>query len=136
MTEVVVRGSTAAQAGGTRRRLLAGAVALPMIAAPQSPDAAMIAVCEGHPALWQAVNDAPDDVDEHCPIGRPYFASLDAIGEWQPSTLAGLLAKARVSLVEAAMPNGGYEPDASVAADWAWDVTVGLLRLHGLKVSE
>ena len=114
----------------SRRALFAGAMALPVLAAPASPDANMIALCDMHPALIALVN-SESDLSDDCPLWIAYSASRDAITAWQPATVEGLISLVRVSTVEATWLDGRVDPDGTIAATWSWNVCMGLLRLHG-----
>jgi hypothetical protein len=123
------------EAAPARRGLLGAAavvaagVAGRAIAAPlPHPDAELIATCERHPALLDAVNAETIDDGPAC---VPYDASLAAISAARPQTLAGIRAKAMAAKAEARWPDGSENPESSVAAHWSWDLMNDFLGLTG-----
>ena len=96
-----------------------------------SPDADLIALCERHLALIEALHSDDRDCDDSYPHWLAYEASRDAIGEAEPQTLAGMRAKALVAKLEATMPDGSEMPNGTVGGDWAWDLLHDILRLSG-----
>ena len=96
-----------------------------------SPDAALIDLCERHIANLAAVNAADCDLDDRNPAWRAYTATLDALGNAEPQTLAGMRAKALAAKAEALNPDGTETPDYCPASGFAWDLLNDLLRLTG-----
>lgn len=129
----------AARRRSTRRVMLLGAAVLPgaAIAAPLAsflppgagPDTELIAICNRHPAVIAAFNACEQDSGPDNPEWVAYKASMDAISDAQPQTLAGLQAKALAAKAEAMNPDGSEHPDGSIAAHWAWDIANDMLRL-------
>lgn len=121
-----------------RRGLLGGfaalaAPALPASAAAQpatSPDAELIRICARHPAAIAALNYGPDEAGDG-PLWQAYARSRDAISAAQPTTIAGVLAKARAAKAEALNLDGSESPNCCPAEAWAWDLVNDLLRLEG-----
>ncbi len=96
------------------------------------PDAALIELCRQHPLNMDAYNTSPaeiEDADDN-PFWIAYSETRDGIGDAQPATMAGILAKCRAAKAEAG-PDGDEDPDGTPAADWAWDIVNDLLRLYG-----
>ena len=123
----------------TRRAMLLGAAVLPGTAAaappasplPPGPDAALIALCNRHPALIAAFNTGDGDGSDSDPLWIAYATSRDAIHDAQPQTLAGMRAKALAAKAEARSPDGSEEYRSSPAGSWSWDLVNDLLRLTG-----
>ena len=93
------------------------------------PDAALIALCNRHPALIAAFNTCNgSDID---PAWTAYAASRNAIHDARPVTLEGLRAKALAAKAEARSPDGSEEYRSSSAGSWSWDLVNDLLRLTG-----
>ena len=113
-----------------RRALFGGAAVLavtPSIgsaAAPAALDAALAALVDQHIRNRDAVNayDGPLDVTD-CPLWQAYSATLDAIDEAEPQTMAGILAKARAAVAE----------DEQTGEQWGLDIAHDLLRLAGIS---
>ncbi|MBL6082592.1 hypothetical protein JMJ56_32010 [Belnapia sp. T18] len=110
-----------AAAGGT-------ALASPV---PVHPDAALIALCQAHPALVDALNSDDRDCDDSNPHWVAYEASGKAISAARPQTLAGMRAKALAAKAEALMPDGSESYDGTTAGVWASDLLHDVLRLTG-----
>ncbi len=100
------------------------------------PDAALIEMCRRHPLNIEGYNTSPleyDNIDDN-PFWNAYSETRDGIGEAQPMTMAGILAKCRAAKVEARAFDGDEEsehPANCPAEDWAWDIVGDLLRLYG-----
>lgn len=144
MTEAEKTGSTnpMRRAAGRRAGLLAllaapalpGAAVLAMTAATPAPDGELIALCQRHAALFEAVNSgqATPGSDGDCPVWAAYFAACDAIGDAVPVTMAGVLAKARAVIREETLVNGETDPHGNGPAEaWASDIVRDLVRLSG-----
>ena len=99
-----------------------------------SPDADLIALCEAHPALIEAVNADDGDCGDDDPVWAAYVASRDAISEAKPQTTAGMRAKALAAKAEARTPDGSELPESTRGGVWAWDILHDLLRLSGGEV--
>jgi hypothetical protein len=110
-----------------RRGLLGGAVALPVAAggaaAGVHPDAALIAACREKARMAAVLNASVVDMDGS-PTEAAYLATLNAIGEAEPQTLEGWLAKA-----EAARGDVHETGDGTLALQWAWALMHDMRRL-------
>lgn len=95
------------------------------------PDADLIALCRQHVDNLDAVNADLGDLDDRNPIWRAYTATLDALGNAEPQTLAGMRAKALAAKAEALNTDGTETPDFCPASGFAWDLLNDLLRLTG-----
>ena len=126
----------------SRRAMMFGATLLPAVAitteagaaasmAPVHPEAELIALCNRHPALIAAFNACDQDSGPDNPDWVAYEASMDAISEARPQTLAGLQAKALAAKAEALNPDGTEQPSNTIAAHWGWDIVNDMLRLTG-----
>jgi hypothetical protein len=122
----------------TRRAFLAGAAVLPAAAAVPAvgaahPDAELLRLCARFPQLKADVEasfETDTDVEDR-PAFAPYDAALTAILVAEPTTLDGVLARARVAKLEAVMP-GGFELWGDWPAGLLAAATIdNLLRLHG-----
>jgi len=97
-------------------------------------DADLIRLCAQHAVNREVYNrngiqlDPKDD-----PLFAAYARTRDAISAAKPTTLEGMLAKARAAKAEAREPYGSEEPAHCPAADWAWDLVGDLLRLHAAE---
>ena len=119
-----------------RRKLLgstaaAGIAALAPVAAMAAghPDANLIRLCEEHAANVAAYNThggmgGSDDPD---PLWDAYKATRDAIYDTRPTTLAGVIAKARAAKADAAVEDGEDCPDGTPGQDWAWQLVCDLV---------
>jgi hypothetical protein len=76
------------------------------------------------------VNNDPRDSDDD-PNWPPYERSLRAISAAKPTTMEGVLAKARAAKAEARQPGGHEEPAGTRAEEWAWDLANDLLAIGG-----
>jgi hypothetical protein len=117
-----------------RRGLLLAAAALPITGAPASalphPDAALFDLCADHLRNLAAVNADTSGMDmETCPTSQRYLATLDAVLEARPRTLAGVVALARVAQAEALLPDGSVMFSGSCAETIAENVIGDLIRL-------
>lgn len=115
-------------AGPMPRRALFGALAaLPVAAGAASasnPDAALIAACEDHNRLVREINASGEKDMDGTPTEAAYLATLDAIAEAEPQTLAGWLAKAEAARVDADEDDHG-----SLGHQWAWALMHDMRRL-------
>lgn len=115
-----------------RRAILGGLAALPAAAGavPAShPDAALIAACAALPGLIADLNTRADWDDDACPWRARYDAALDIIGEAEPQTLAGWLAKAEAARIESLDLAGEESPEDTLSAQWAWSLMHDMRRL-------
>ena len=116
-----------------RRKLLgstAATVALAPVAIPAAhPDAALIRLSAEHIANTAVYNahggmgplEAPD------PLWDAYESTRDAIHNTRPTTLAGIVAKARAAKADAALADGGENPDGTAGQVWAWQLVCDLV---------
>jgi len=109
----------------------------PAEVAPDHPDADLIRLCAQHAVNREVYDRAGGSLDpEDDPLFTSYARTRDAISAAKPTTLEGMLAKARAAKAEAREPDGKEEPAHCPAADWAWDLVGDLLRLHGAEEAE
>ena len=102
-------------------------------------DTDLIRTCHLHPAYIKAYNLHGGDLElEKDPLWKAYEQSRDAISDFEPKSIAGMLAKAHAAKAEAANKDGTENPDGTMAATWSWDLVNDLLRLFGTpeEVSE
>ncbi|MBI0534648.1 hypothetical protein D9599_03575 [Roseomonas sp. KE2513] len=99
-------------------------------AGPADLDAELIRLCAERAWRIEAANDAAD-VQEDGPTWRAYSESRDAIGRARPVTLAGMIAKARATQIEANSPDGSVTLSGTVAEGWARDMLDDLLTMVG-----
>lgn len=117
----------------SRRSLMAAAPAVLPLPAPanqSNPDASLLRLCAEHAANVEALR-LKGCWEDDCPLWDAYVRTFDAISAAEPQTVQGLLAKARAAVTEATAQDGSVHPEGTPAMDWAWDVTLDLLRLHG-----
>ncbi len=99
-----------------------------------SPDAELIRLCAEHIANVKAYNRSDDHTgcDDH-PAWQACQRTEAAIAALPASTIAGVVAKARVAKAEAieASADGGELWDGGSAVGWARDVVNDLLRVTG-----
>ena len=91
-------------------------------------EAQMARVYKEHAHLLIVLNAGlglPDD----SPLGEAYNAAVETIAAFVPTTLAGVIMKARAAKAEARAGNHGEKPGDGWAPDWAWDVVCDLIRL-------
>ncbi len=98
------------------------------------PDADLIQACEEHMRLDAAICAYPNDIQGDEPIYLAYLGSMDAIKASQPSTMAGLVAKAHTAKYLDRTSSGGDEP-TGMAATVAWTIVNDVLRLAGGRVA-
>ncbi|WP_426957991.1 hypothetical protein [Muricoccus radiodurans] len=110
------------------RRRAAAAARTPIAS---NPDDEGIRVCLAHHDAIRAVNEHRTGVDDDDPIWLAYERSKNAIHDFEPVTLAGMVAKARAAKAEARNPDGTESPSNCPAEDWAWDLVHDILRLGG-----
>ena len=91
------------------------------------PDAALVALVQNHRRLT-ALYNAHDPVVAAC-VEADYEASVTAIRAAVPTTMAGVIAKARAAKIEAFAAGDGEHPDDGWAPDWAWDCIGDLIRV-------
>ncbi|PZP45886.1 MAG: hypothetical protein DI601_08095 [Azospirillum brasilense] len=103
---------------------------LPAPANQSNPDASLLRLCAEHAANVEALR-LKGCWEDDCPLWDAYVRTFDAISAAEPQTVQGLLAKARAAVTEATAQDGSVHPEGTPAMDWAWDVTLDLLRLHG-----
>lgn len=119
----------------SRRSIFAGVAlaALPIqaIAAPH-PDEEIVQICAQHTInrITLDTGNHPDTI-EYNEVDNAYGATLQAVCDAVPLTVAGIVAKAMAAKDEAQLLRGGEEPEGSIAAQWAWDIVNDLLRLAG-----
>jgi hypothetical protein len=92
------------------------------------PDADLIQACAHHAINLRACNGGESTTED--PDARAaYEKTRDLIGDAEPQTMAGILAKCRAARDEAT--DGGYDEEweGSMGAVWAIDVVNDLLRL-------
>ncbi len=99
------------------------------LSTPAGDDAELIRVCAEHAHNLAVYNNDgdPGPMDAPDPLWDRYEATRNAISEAKPSTLEGMLAKARAAKAEAGRPDGSENPDGTPAARWAWDLVNDLL---------
>jgi hypothetical protein len=97
---------------------------------PATADADLIRTCAEHAGQIAAVNERGSGEDD-CPLWLAYARSRDAIRAAVPTTVAGMVAKARAAKAEAACKDGTERYENCPAADMAWDLVNDLLRLSG-----
>ena len=90
-------------------------------------DAPLVALVHDHRRLT-ALYNAHDPVVTAC-VEANYEASVTAIREAVPTTMAGVIAKARAAKIEAFAAGNGEHPDDGWAPDWAWDCIGDLIRV-------
>jgi hypothetical protein len=110
------------------------AAAEPMATEPAcgDPDAAIIMACNEYVATRHTYNSThtDDDLDD-CPLWARYEAARDAISNLVPQTFAGMVAKAKVAMVEARKTDGSLDRESQMALSWGWDLMRDLIRLQG-----
>ena len=111
----------ATPAGGTLQPIVIGDTP------PAGPDAELIRVCKQHIANLEACNADDDDLEPEDPRLEAYCATSDAIDAARPQTLSGMLAKARMAMVESHRTNDDEWEGA--AGRWAVHVVRVLVRL-------
>lgn len=131
------------QAPAARRRILIGLATLGassgIVLAPNGafatsahPDAQLIALCGDY---MQAITVYNSDAGNLEPAIDPLWQAVGAIeGQLDgltAKTLEGILAKARVAMFHAQLPDGREEFCTSYTGDWPEQVVRDLLRLHG-----
>ena len=94
-----------------------------------NPDTILIGLCDRYCIVRDEVN-RDIDISDDDPRWGAYFAVCDEITDWQPVTVEGLIAKARVTKEDASNPDGTEDLE-TIRMDWAWDVINGLIRLGG-----
>ena len=95
-------------------------------------DADPIRTCNLHPSCIKAYNLHGGDLElEKDPLWKAYEQSRDAISDFVPQSIAGMLAKAHAAKAEAANKDGTESPDGTMAATWSWDLVNDLIRLFG-----
>ncbi|APT57799.1 hypothetical protein RGI145_12430 [Roseomonas gilardii] len=95
-------------------------------------DTDLIRTCHLHPAYIKAYNLHGGDLElEKDPLWKAYEQSRDAISDFEPKSISGMLAKAHAAKAEAANKDGTENPDGTMAATWSWDLVNDLLRLFG-----
>lgn len=100
-------------------------------------DADLIRTCHLHPAYIKAYNLHGGDLElEKDPLWKAYEQSRDAISDFVPQSIAGMLAKAHAAKAEAANKDGTENPDGTMAATWSWDLVNDLLRLFGSPAAD
>jgi hypothetical protein len=117
----------------SRRSMVAGAalavLPIPAIAA-QQPDADLIRICAQHTVNRITLDKGEHhDTIEYNAVDYAYAATLQAVCDAKPLTVAGIVAKARAAKDEAQLLRGGEGPEGSIAAQWAWDIVNDLIRL-------
>lgn len=101
-------------------------------ASAAAADADPIRTCHLHPSFIKAYNLHGGDLElEKDPLWKAYEQSRDAISDFVPQSIAGMLAKAHAAKAEAANKDGTENPDGTMAATWSWDLVNDLLRLFG-----
>ncbi|MDT8330180.1 hypothetical protein RQ831_03880 [Roseomonas gilardii] len=98
--------------------------------AKAADDASMIDRCASYPAAKRAMEADPDQSDDQ-PSWKNYNRALDAIYDFRPRSVAGLVAKAQAAVFEATKPDGSMSPENGAAADWAWDLVHDILEIFG-----
>ena len=91
------------------------------------PDAALVALCHEHVHLTALYNDNDDATSSL--VEAEYEASVNAIRSAVPTTVAGVVAKAKAAKAEANSIGFGENPDDGWAPDWAWDCIGDLIRV-------
>ncbi len=122
--------------GGTAAACLAGAIALPVLAA-SSPDAELLALGAEHRRLIATIND-PDNrfTDEEINrlLDRSYEIE-DRIMEIEPQTIAGLAAQIfvcwRIKADHEEQPHSGPDEDACFDIKSVWIIIKNAERLAG-----
>lgn len=119
----------------TRRAALATPlVALPAmaVALPDAGEQRMIALCDAYIHALTRFNNESDLDSDDCPIWAEAERARVEIDAWEPATLPGIVAAARVAEALAAQ---GYDSinnwDTSFTGHWPGTVVQALLRLHG-----
>ena len=92
-----------------------------------SADHDLIQLCTHHIANCQALEACPLDPDESSHWAA-YLSSNDAISHARPTSLAGLVAKARAAKREA-LQNGREDITNGSALVWGWHLVNDLIRL-------
>lgn len=98
-------------------------------APPPNPDAVFIQACADHARNFVAVNASGVDYAVDHPAWQAYDVTSEAISNGRPQTLAGVVAKAQATKVEAATPSGDECWEDGLAAVWIVDVVRDLLRV-------
>ena len=123
---LAIRGTAAARAQEP------DTLAHPMPVFAGNADARLIALCAEHTVNVENYNrDGGRLEPEDDPLWEAYERTGDAITAAKPATLAGMVAKAKAAIAEAADLDDEQICCPGNEVRWAWQLIHDLLRLHG-----